>query len=96
MELFAGLIAEDRGNNAPWISPLRAGIRQLSGTVNNVLNIHGGGNLHLAPVDLVASMQSGVEFVRPIAEQAGVDLSFRSKDATSPYWATRICCGRSF
>jgi signal transduction histidine kinase len=82
MELFAGLIAEDRGNNAPWISPLRAGIRQLSGTVNNVLNIHGGGSLHLAPVDLVASMQSGVEFVRPIAEQAGVDLSFRSKDAS--------------
>jgi signal transduction histidine kinase len=30
MELFAGLIAEDRGNDAPWVSPLRAGIRQLS------------------------------------------------------------------
>jgi signal transduction histidine kinase len=78
MELFAGLIAEDRGNDAPWVSPLRAGIRQLSGTVNNVLNIHCGGNLHLGPVDLVASMESGVEFVRPIAEQAGVDLSFHS------------------
>ncbi|MGD0734521.1 MAG: ATP-binding protein [Terracidiphilus sp.] len=78
MELFAGLIAEDRGKDAPWVSPLRAGIRQLSGTVNNVLNIHGGGNLHLGPINLVESMQTGVEFVRPIADQAGVHLSFQS------------------
>ena len=76
MELFAGLIAED-GNASPWISPLRAGIRQLSGTVNNVLNIHAGGNPHLVPVDLTACVQSAVEFVRPIADQAGVVLSFR-------------------
>jgi two-component system sensor histidine kinase FlrB len=78
MELFAGLIADDRGNDAPWVSPLRAGIRQLSGTVNNVLNIHSGGNLHMGPLDLVESMQSGVEFVMPIADQAGVHLSFQS------------------
>jgi two-component system sensor histidine kinase FlrB len=79
MELFAGLIAEDRGNDAPWISPLRAGIRQLSGTVNNVLNMHSGGDLHLGPVDLGACMESGVEFVRPIADQAGVDLFFHGE-----------------
>jgi signal transduction histidine kinase len=76
MELFAGLIAEDRGSDAPWVSPLRAGIRQLSATVNNVLNIHSGGNSHLGPVGLTASIQSAVEFVQPIAEQAGVILSF--------------------
>jgi two-component system sensor histidine kinase FlrB len=76
MELFAGLIAEDRGQTALWVSHLRAGIRQLSGTVNNVLTIHSGGNPHLAPVDLIACVQSGVEFVQPIAEQAGVILSF--------------------
>jgi two-component system sensor histidine kinase FlrB len=80
MELFAGLIAEDRGNDAPWVSPLRAGIRQLSATVNNVLNIHCGGNLHLVPVDLVDAMRSSVEFVRPIADQAGVHLSFHSEE----------------
>jgi two-component system sensor histidine kinase FlrB len=78
MELFAGLIAEDRGNDAPWVSPLRAGIRQLSGTVNNVLNMHCGGNLHLGPIDLVDAMRTGVEFVRPIADQAGVVLTFQS------------------
>ena len=80
MELFAGLIAEDPANTAQWVSHLRAGIRLLSGTVNNVLSIHGGGNPHLAPVHLTACVRSGVEFVRPIAEQAGVILSFVNGD----------------
>jgi len=81
MELFAGLIAEDRGETAQWISHLRAGIRLLSGTVNNVLSIHCGSNPHLAPMNLTACVQSGVEFVQPIAEQAGVSLSFLAADA---------------
>jgi two-component system sensor histidine kinase FlrB len=76
MELFAGLIADDPANTAQWVSHLRAGIRLLSGTVNNVLSIHGGGTPHLAPVDLTACVQSGVAFVQPIAEQAGVALCF--------------------
>ena len=80
MELFAGLLAEDRGNDAPWISPLRAGIRQLSGTVNNVLTIHSGGTVHLGPVDLATCIENAVEFVRPIAEQAGVLLSFHGPE----------------
>lgn len=75
LELFAGLIAEDGGNNAEWIANLRAGIRTLSGTVNNVLSMNGGEALRLAPVDLPACVEAGVEFVRPIAEQAGVTLS---------------------
>lgn len=80
MELFAGLIAEDPDRTTLWVSHLRAGIRLLSGTVNNVLSIHGGGDPHLTPVNLTACVQSGVEFVRPIAEQAGVMLSFAQGD----------------
>jgi signal transduction histidine kinase len=76
MELFAGLIADDPANTAEWVSHLRAGIRLLSGTVNNVLSIHGGSNPHLAAVDLTGCVRSGVEFVRPIADQAGVALCF--------------------
>ncbi len=76
MELFAGLIAEDPANTAQWVSHLRAGIRQLSGTVNNVLSVHGGGNPHLAPVELTACVRGGVEFVGPIADEAGVELVF--------------------
>jgi signal transduction histidine kinase len=78
--LFAGLIAEDPAQTAQWVSHLRAGIRQLSGTVNNVLSIQSGGNPHRAPVDLTACLQRGVEFVQPIAEQAGVSLAFRGGD----------------
>jgi len=80
MELFAGLIAEDPAQTAQWVSHLRAGIRQLSGTVNNVLSIQSGGNPHRGPVDLTACLQRGVEFVQPIAEQAGVSLAFDGGD----------------
>jgi signal transduction histidine kinase len=80
MELFAGLIAEDPEQTSQWVSHLRAGIRMLSGTVNNVLSMHSGGNPLLVPVDLAACVESGVEFVRPIGDQAGVTLSFAGKD----------------
>jgi signal transduction histidine kinase len=46
------------------------------------LSIHGGGNPQLAPVDLSSCVQSGVEFVRPIADQAGVILSFNRGNAS--------------
>jgi two-component system sensor histidine kinase FlrB len=80
MELFAGLIAEDPSQTSLWVSNLRAGIRQLSGTVNNVLNIQSGGTPHLSPLTLCESLQRGVAFVQPIAEQAGVLLSFLGGD----------------
>jgi two-component system sensor histidine kinase FlrB len=80
MELFAGLIADDPAQTSHWISHLRAGIRMLSGTVNNVLSIHSGGDPHLAPVNLTACAKSGVEFVRPIAEQASVTLQVVESD----------------
>jgi len=76
LELFAGLIAEDSGQTTQWIAHLRAGIRTLSGTVNNVLSMNGEPGSRLAPLDLAACVQSGVEFVRPIADQAGVTLTF--------------------
>jgi two-component system sensor histidine kinase FlrB len=78
MELFAGLIAEDPDQSSQWLSNLRAGIRLLSGTVNNVLSIYCGGTSHLAPLDLTACVESSVEFVRPIADQASLLLSFRA------------------
>jgi two-component system sensor histidine kinase FlrB len=76
MELFAGLIADDPAQTEQWIFHLRAGIRLLSGTVNNVLSIHSGSSAHLALVNLSTCMQGGLEFVQPIAQQAGVTLSF--------------------
>ena len=79
MELFAGLLVDDPEQTSVWVSHLRAGIRLLSATVNNVLSLHGGSGGHLMPIELSSCVREGVEFVRPIAEQAGVSLSFRSE-----------------
>jgi signal transduction histidine kinase len=82
MELFAGLIEQDLGAASQWISHLRAGIRTLSGTVNNVLSLNERVQTRLAPVRLAACVESGVEFVSPIADQAGLHLSFQFAAAT--------------
>ena len=83
MELFAGLIAENPEQTTQWVSNLRAGIRLLSGTVNNVLSIHCGGASHLVPINLTACLQGSVAFVQPIAEQACVSLSFAAAEQSS-------------
>jgi len=78
LELFAGLIASGGEDTAEWISHLHAGIRSLAGTVNNVLSFHGVGFPALCALDLADTIRSSVEFVRPIAKEAGVTLSFSS------------------
>lgn len=78
LELFAGLIASGGEETAEWISHLHAGIRSLAGTVNNVLSFHGVGFPALCALDLADTIRSSVEFVRPIAKEAGVTLLFSS------------------
>lgn len=81
LELFAGLIAAGGDDTSEWVSHLHAGIRSLAGTVNNVLSFHGVGFPALSPLDLIASIRSSVDFVRPIADQAGISLAFDADDA---------------
>jgi len=76
LELFAELIADDPGAAPQWISHLRAGIRTLSGTVNNVLSMNGENHLRFSPLELSACVHAAVEFVRPMADQASVALRF--------------------
>lgn len=80
LELFAELIEQDREGRSQWISNLRAGIRTLSGTVNNVLSLHGENKPRLITINLAGSVRRGVEFVQPIAEQAGVNLRFSADE----------------
>jgi two-component system sensor histidine kinase FlrB len=80
LELFAGLIAEEHSGNPQWIAHLQAGIRTLSGTVNNVLSLNGAEMPRITRLNLAACVQGGVEFVRPIADQANVALSFQPAD----------------
>jgi len=75
LELFAELIENDGERRPQWISNLRAGIRTLSGTVNNVLSFHGSGSIKLAPVSLSAVIGNAVQFVKPLAQQAAVSLN---------------------
>ncbi len=74
MELFAGLIADCPERSGDWVNHLRAGIRALSGTVNNVLTLHGGTPPALERVALRRELELAVEFLRPQAEQAEVSL----------------------
>jgi len=80
LELFAGLIAQDSGVNGEWVGHLQAGIRTLSGTVNNVLSMTSDDLKRRKAVNLPACVTSGVEFVKPIAKQAGVMLSVTASE----------------
>jgi two-component system sensor histidine kinase FlrB len=80
LELFAGLIEHDEQRRDEWVSNLRAGIRSLSGTVNNVLSFHGSGPMALEPVSLSTSIDRAIRFVRPLADQAEISLDFVAED----------------
>jgi signal transduction histidine kinase len=74
LELFAGLIGNS-GGEPGYVAQLRAGIRSLSATVNNVLRFHsGGGALQCTQLELAEFLRGAAEFVRPLAEQREIDL----------------------
>jgi two-component system sensor histidine kinase FlrB len=78
--LFAELIEEDGEGRSEWISNLRAGIRSLAGTVNNVLSFHGSGSLTLTPLSLPALIGDAIRFAEPLANQASVSLEWLAAD----------------
>ena len=74
LELFAGLVADNPERRDEWLSHLRAGIRALSGTVNNVLTLHAGGTPTIERFDVLAEAAVAVSFLQPLAQQVGVAL----------------------
>jgi signal transduction histidine kinase len=76
LELFAGLLAACglQGEPRQWVEHVRAGLRTLSATVNNVLHFHSQPHPELAPTDLGAVLGAVEEFLRPLAEQAKVRM----------------------
>lgn len=74
LELFLSLLEEEPARSPEWIEHLRAGLRGLSGTVNNVLSFHGIGSAHLQPLVFGRAIAAAVEFARPLAEQAELHL----------------------
>ena len=77
LELFSELIETDAERRSEWIANLRAGIRTLGGTVNNVLNLRSG-DLQMSPMKLSDVIHNAREFVKPIAHQAGVKIDVTS------------------
>ena len=78
LELIAGILWKDSGLNdqsKQWVRYLQAGIRSLSATVNNVLQIHSLGTLSLSVVKLEQVLKDAVEFARPLIEQAELTLT---------------------
>jgi len=75
LELFAELIENDESRRTKWISNLRAGIRLLGNTVNNVLSFHGAGEMPLTECCLTEVVRRAVEFMQPLAAQAMVSLA---------------------
>jgi two-component system, sensor histidine kinase FlrB len=80
LELLTGCLAGDPGmgeESKRCVQHLRAGVRFLSATVNNVLCFHNPGIQQMCPVELASVLKGSIEFVRPLAQQKGVDLTLR-------------------
>jgi signal transduction histidine kinase len=78
LELFASLLAADAGlteQSRKWTQHLQAGVRSLAATVNNVLRFHTPGSPQLVATKLQDLLINGVEFIRPLAQQAGVNIT---------------------
>jgi signal transduction histidine kinase len=78
LELFAGLLADADlgGERAEWVGHLRAGLRGLAATVNNVLQFHSQTRIEPVPTDLGQLLHSLEEFLRPLAQEARVEMKF--------------------
>ena len=82
MELLVGLLYgcdEIKAEQRSWIDGLRAGVRSLSATVNNVLRYHSLGTSSLLPVQLSQVVREAVQFVQPLAKQADIKLMFEDE-----------------
>jgi two-component system sensor histidine kinase FlrB len=80
LELLTGCLAGDPGlgeESKRCVQHLRAGVRSLSATVNNVLCFHNPGTQQMWPLDLGSVLKGSIEFVRPLAQQKGVELTLR-------------------
>jgi two-component system sensor histidine kinase FlrB len=82
MELFTGLLA-DASSHLPetrqWITHLRAGLRALSATVNNVLQFHLQPVGQLLPADLSRLINETMDFLQPMANQRGQSIKIDNK-----------------
>ena len=75
LELFTGLLQDSPEQADEWLFHLRAGIRSLSGTVNNVLLLNGESVASMERLNLHAEARLATRFLQPLAQRANVALS---------------------
>jgi signal transduction histidine kinase len=81
LELFAGLLADaaaDQPDLRRWTDHIQAGLRSLSATVNNVLQFHSHPVPQLVSVNIGRLTRESVEFLRPLARQAGLRIDLQN------------------
>src|SRR5947209_10839939 len=79
MELFASLLGdslEQRTEEAEWVEQIRAGLRLLAATVNNVLQFYSEAQAQLFPVQLSELVSTTISLLNPIARQHGINIVF--------------------
>jgi signal transduction histidine kinase len=76
LELLAGLLAESglEGENRRWIEHVQAGLRSLSSTVNNVLDLHTQPPPERVPIDAGEVLGWAYDFLLPLAHQARAEF----------------------
>jgi len=87
LELFAGLLAENAelsDDSRKIVSHVRAGLRTLAATVNNVLQFHSEAPQQLTSINLTNLLGLTLDFLRPLADQSGVVLLFEDQLCGAP------------
>lgn len=79
LELISGLLADaDLTEEAKgWVENIRAGVRQMSATVNNILGMHTMGTVRLIPVRIGELLAGSIRFVQPMAQQSEIQITFQ-------------------
>jgi len=80
LELFAELLGESKLEDEAhtWVEHLRAGLRTLAATVNNVLHFHSLPEPQRSPVDIGQLLRWAQGFFAPLARQSGLLLSLQT------------------
>jgi signal transduction histidine kinase len=80
MELFASLLSETIPQNAEeseWVQQIRAGIRLLSATVNNVLQFYSEAPSQMFPLQLSDLVKTTIGLLSPIAAKHQIEIVFQ-------------------
>jgi two-component system sensor histidine kinase FlrB len=80
MELFASLLGETiphKAEESEWVQQIRAGIRLLSATVNNVLQFYSEAPSQMFPLQLADLVKTTIGLLNPIANKHQVEIVFQ-------------------